>query len=77
MKKRKRATTIPKTIIQTRRRGRRIQEITEAIQGTTKQPKEIELYITAPWENVQEVNSPRNDQIASNITIFEELGEIA
>jgi hypothetical protein len=41
MKNRKRETTAPTTIIQTRRRSRRIQETTEAIQGTTKQPEEL------------------------------------
>ena len=67
-KKRKRETTTPKTIIQTRRRSRRIQETTEAIQGTTKQPEELQNSTEqSPWENVQEIGqaeqtSQRNDQ---------------
>jgi hypothetical protein len=67
-KKRKRATTAPKTIIQTRRRSRRIQKMTEAIQGTTEQPEELQNSTEhAPRENVQEIGQAeqtlqRNEQ---------------
>jgi arsenate reductase-like glutaredoxin family protein len=68
MKKRKRATTAPTTIIQTRRRSRGIQETTEAIQDTTKQPEELQNSTEqSPHENSQgirqeEQTSQRNDQ---------------
>jgi hypothetical protein len=67
-KKRKRATTTPTTIIQARRRSRRIQETTEAIQDTTKQPEELQNSTEqSPHENAQgirqeEQTSQRNDQ---------------
>jgi hypothetical protein len=52
-KKRKRATNTPKTIIQTRRRSRRIQKTTKAIKGTKEQSEELQNSTEhAPWENV-------------------------
>jgi hypothetical protein len=67
MKKRKRATTAPTTIIQTRRRSRQIQETTKAIQGTTKQPEELQnsteqsLHESAQGIGQVEENSQMND----------------